>query len=286
MYTESVFTIFRKGKCNENQYAKSRDLITCFHHVFTLMMSETVFAAGLNKDQKRRAEQLTSIFENGTTEIQYGYVERLDDGRGYTCGRAGFTTATGDALEVVEVYTKAVPNNKLKKYLPELRRLAKEESDDTSNLKGFASAWKSLANDKEFRAAQDKVNDHLYYQPAMKRSDNAGLKTALARAVMYDTVIQHGDGDDPDSFYALIKRTNKKAGGSPKEGIDEKKWLNKFLDVRYDDLMNPANHDTRDEWRESVARVDVLRSIAKENNYNLNGPIHVRSNEYGNFVIK
>ncbi|KIN28925.1 chitosanase [Bacillus subtilis] len=78
-----------------------------------------------------------------------------------------------------------------------------------------------FANDKEFRAAQDKVNDHLYYQPAMKRSDNAGLKTALARAVMYDTVIQHGDGDDPDSFYALIKRTNKKAGGSPKDGIDE-----------------------------------------------------------------
>lgn len=210
-----------------------------FTMFFTLMMSETVFAAGLNKDQKRRAEQLTSIFENGTTEIQYGYVERLDDGRGYTCGRAGFTTATGDALEVVEVYTEAVPNNKLKKYLPELRRLVKE-SDDTSNLKGFASAWKSLANDKEFRAAQDKVNDHLYYQPAMKRSDNAGLKTALARAVMYDTVIQHGDGDDPDSFYALIKRTNKKAGGSPKDGIDEKKWLNKFLDVRYDDLMNPV----------------------------------------------
>ncbi|MFL6976454.1 chitosanase [Bacillus inaquosorum] len=253
---------------------------------FTLMMSETVFAAGLNKDQKRRAEQLTSIFENGTTEIQYGYVEPLDDGRGYTCGRAGFTTATGDALEVVEVYTKAVPNNKLKKYLPELRRLAKEESDDISNLKGFASAWESLGNDKDFRAAQDAVNDSLYYQPAMKRSDHAGLKTALARAVMYDTVIQHGDGDDPDSFYALIKRTNKKAGGSPKDGIDEKKWLNKFLDVRYDDLMNPADPDTRDEWRESVARVDVLRSIAKENNYNLNGPIHVRSNEYGNFVIK
>ncbi|MEC0251175.1 chitosanase, partial [Bacillus halotolerans] len=226
------------------------------------------------------------IFENGTTEIQYGYVEPLGDGRGYTCGRAGFTTATGDALEVVEVYTKAVPNNKLKKYLPELRRLAEEESDDISNLKGFASAWRSLGNDKDFRAAQDKVNDRLYYQPAMKRSENAGLKTALAKAVMYDTVIQHGDGDDPDSFYALIKRTNKKAGGSPKDGIDEKKWLNKFLDVRYDDLMNPADPDTRDEWRESVARVDVLRSVAKSNNYNLNGPINIHSAEYGDFVIK
>ncbi|MGY4715900.1 chitosanase [Bacillus amyloliquefaciens] len=257
-----------------------------FTMFFTLMMSGTVFAAGLNTDQKRRAEQLTSIFENGKTEIQYGYVEALDDGRGYTCGRAGFTTATGDALEVVEVYTKAVPNNKLKKYLPELRRLAKDESDDISNLKGFASAWRSLGNDKAFRAAQDKVNDSLYYQPAMKRSENAGLKTALAKAVMYDTVIQHGDGDDPDSFYALIKRTIKKMGGSPKDGIDEKKWLNKFLDVRYDDLMNPSDEDTQDEWRESVARVDVFRDIVKEKNYNLNGPIHVRSSEYGNFTIQ
>lgn len=257
-----------------------------FTMFFTLMMSGTVFAAGLNKDQKRRAEQLTSIFENGKMEIQYGYVEALDDGRGYTCGRAGFTTATGDALEVVEVYTKAVPNNKLKKYLPELRRLAKDESDDISNLKGFDSAWRSLGNDKAFRAAQDKVNDSLYYQPAMKRSENAGLKTALAKAVMYDTVIQHGDGDDPDSFYALIKRTNKKMGGSPKDGTDEKKWLNKFLDVRYDDLMNPSDEDTQDEWRESVARVDVFRDIVKEKNYNLNGPIHVRSSEYGNFTIQ
>ncbi|UZD73432.1 chitosanase [Bacillus siamensis] len=257
-----------------------------FTMFFTLMMSGTVFAAGLNKDQKRRAEQLTSIFENGKTEIQYGYVEALDDGRGYTCGRAGFTTATGDALEVVEVYTKAVLNNKLKKYLPELRRLAKDESDDISNLKGFASAWRSLGNDKAFRAAQDKVNDSLYYQPAMKRSEQAGLKTALAKAVMYDTVIQHGDGDDPDSFYALIKRTNKKMGGSPKDGTDEKKWLNKFLDVRYDDLMNPSDEDTQDEWRESVARVDVFRDIVKEKNYNLNGPIHVRSSEYGNFTIQ
>lgn len=257
-----------------------------FTMFFTLMMSGTVLAAGLNKDQKRRAEQLTSIFENGKTEIQYGYVEELDDGRGYTCGRAGFTTATGDALEVVEVYTKAVPNNKLKKYLPELRRLAKDESDDTSNLKGFASAWRSLGNDKAFRAAQDEVNDRLYYQPAMKRSDQAGLKTALAKAVMYDTVIQHGDGDDPDSFYALIKRTNKKMGGSPKDGTDEKKWLNKFLDVRYDDLMNPSDEDTQDEWRESVARVDVFRDIVKAKNYNLDGPIHVRSSEYGNFTIQ
>lgn len=273
-----------KAKVDSWKKAAISSLI--FTMVFTLMMNNTVFAAGLNKDQKRRAEQLTSIFENSKTDIQYGYVEHLPDGRGYTCGRAGFTTATGDALEVVEEYTKVVPNNKLKKYLPELRRLADIESDDVSNLKGFDSAWRSLGDDKDFRAAQDTVNDRLYYQPAMNRSDTIGLKTALAKAVIYDTIIQHGEGDDLDSLNSLIKRANKKAGGSPKDGVDEKKWLNKFLDVRYDDLMNPSDPDTRDEWRESVARVDVLRSVAKANNYNLNGPINVHSEEYGDFVIK
>jgi Glycosyl hydrolase family 46 len=48
---------------------------------------------GLTPDQKRRAEQLTSIFENDTTELQYAYVEDLHDGRGITAGRAGFNAA-------------------------------------------------------------------------------------------------------------------------------------------------------------------------------------------------
>src|SRR5437870_4798044 len=60
---------------------------------------------GLTVEQKRRAEQLTSLFENGRIELQYSYAEDLGDGRGITTGRAGFTTADGDALEVVTLYT-------------------------------------------------------------------------------------------------------------------------------------------------------------------------------------
>lgn len=48
-----------------------------FTMFFTLMMSGTVFAAGLNKDQKRRAEQLTSIFENGKTERRKSNTDML-----------------------------------------------------------------------------------------------------------------------------------------------------------------------------------------------------------------
>jgi chitosanase len=230
---------------------------------------------GLTPDQKRRAEQLTSIFENDTTELQYAYVEDLHDGRGITAGRAGFTTRDGDALQVVEIYSKKVPQNNLAKFLPELKRLKTEHSADTSHLRGYADEWKKAAHDPAFRAAQDQVSDHEYYEPSAKYADEVGLKTALARAVLYDSIIQHGDGDDPDGLPALLKRTEKAAGGTPKKGIDEKKWLDVFLKIRREDLENPHAKETQKVWRESVDRVDEFSRIAKSGNYDLLGPIKV-----------
>lgn len=231
----------------------------------------------LTADQKRRAEQFTSIFENDTIELQYAYVEDIGDGRGFTCGRAGFTTATGDAVQVVQLYTDKKSDNPLAKYLPELKRLAKDEDDDTDGLKGFENAWKNAAKDSAFRDAQDKVVDDLYYQPSVKRADAAGLKLALSGAALYDTIIQHGEGDDPDGLPALLKRTEKEAGGTPKTGVEEKQWLQTFIKVRRADLAHAYNEETRDEWAQSVDRCDALSAIAKSGNYDLNGPIRVKT---------
>src|SRR5437879_5146327 len=73
--------------------------------------------------QKGRAEQLTSLFENSNTTLQYGYTEHLHDGRGITAGRAGFTTGTDDARMVIERYTREVPDNPLARYLPRLNQI-------------------------------------------------------------------------------------------------------------------------------------------------------------------
>src|SRR6185437_9800653 len=62
---------------------------------------------GLTARQVTRIEQLTTVFENSTTTFRYDYVEDLGDGRGYTAGRVGFCTGTGDLLDVVERYTEA-----------------------------------------------------------------------------------------------------------------------------------------------------------------------------------
>jgi chitosanase len=236
--------------------------------------------SGLTAEQKRRAEQLTSLFENGTIELQYGYAEDLGDGRGITSGRAGFTTADGDALEVVALYAQRAPGNRLAPFLPELRRLADAGSDDTSGLDGYADAWAAAARDAQFRSAQDEVVDRLYYQPSVRYADQLGLRTALVRAVLYDTIIQHGADSDPDGLPALLERARTAAGGTPATGVSEADWLATFLTVRRDDLANAHNPDTRDAWAQSVGRCDVFAVIAESGNYDLHGPIEVRDGGY------
>jgi chitosanase len=236
--------------------------------------------AALDADRKRRAEQLTSLFENDTVEIQYGYAEALDDGRGITAGRAGFTSGTGDMLQVVADYTARVPGNPLATYLPRLEELAAQESGAVDGLEGLEAAWQGLADDAEFRAAQDAVSDELYYQPAVRNAEEIGLCLPLSVAAIYDAIIQHGEGDDPDGLDALVNRTNDREGGSVADGVEEGRWLRSFLAVRRDDLAHANDPETREVWAESVARVDVFRELADAENWTLQGPIEIDDDEY------
>lgn len=230
-------------------------------------------APGLTPDQKRRADAAISVFENDTPVVQYGYAENLHDGRGLTLGRAGFTTATGDALDVVETFTAARPANPLARFLPLLRRLAATESDDVSGLDGFDAAWRSLEADADFDAAQDSVSDRLYYRPAMAYAKELGLTTALARVALYDAIVQHGDGDDPDGLSALLNR----AGAPDGPAADEGRWVARFLNVRLRTLRHAADPATRRAWAESTDRVRVQQAWLYDGRYRLDGPLPVEA---------
>lgn len=234
--------------------------------------------------QRMLADQVISVFENDTPQIDYAYAENLDDGRGITAGRAGFTSATGDMLEVVERYTAVVRNNPLAGYLPRLRELAAQESDSLDGLEGLEDAWAEAADDPRFRQVQDEVVDDEYYWPAVTHADDPGLTFPLSLLVLYDTCIQHGDGDDPDGLPAIITRTNAQLDGAPIDGVDEGAWLAAFLQIRRAVLLDPYDPDTRDAWAESVGRVDALRSILDTGNVALAPPIVI--NPYGTpFVL-
>jgi chitosanase len=219
--------------------------------VTTVLASNS--SAPLTGLRKHRAEQLINLFENGSTESHYDYVESLHDGRGITAGKVGFTTANADRL----------------------RELAEEESDSTAGLNGFTKAWKVAARDAVFRKVQDDVTDRIYYQPAMRHARKLGLQTALAQAAIYDTIIQHGDGEDPDSLSAILERTNQVVGGTPARGVDEEIWLENFLKMRRKDLAHAYDENTRAEWSQSVGRCDVFMMLAEQRNYNLSGVIAV-----------
>ena len=227
----------------------------------------------LNSDQRRRIDQLISTFENSTTDIDYAYAENIGDGRGVTAGRAGFTTATCDAAQVIRAYTESVPENGLARFIAELDRLCENSSDDTSGLPeaDYIEAWTAAAGDEAFRAAQDAVVDAEYYMPAMEIADRLNLRSAVARAELYDTALQHGIGDDPDGLPALVSRTTDRVGTPEVAG--ETAWLNAFFDVRIEDLTNPANKATAQQWSESIDRVACLRATADSGNVDLDGPI-------------
>ncbi len=225
------------------------------------------------EEQRVLADQIISVFENDTPEIDYAYAENLNDGRGITAGRAGFTSATGDMLIVVERYTLLVPENPLAVYLPRLRELAAQESGAVDGLENLEVAWQTAAEDSNFREVQDEVVDEEYYWPAVDHAEELGLFFPLSLLNLYDACIQHGDGDDPDGLPAMISRAMEQVGGAPVDDIDESEWLQAFMDIRRSVLLNPDDPDTQEEWAASVGRADELIAIFESGNLNLTPPI-------------
>ncbi len=229
------------------------------------------------KEQRKMADQIISIFENDTPVLQYGYSKKLDDGRGITAGRAGFTSATADMLEVIERYSKIDPENPLVIYIPRLKELAKDVDGSTKGLEGLERKWKKLGDDKVFRSVQDEVVDDYYYNAATVHAERLGVAYPLTMLNLYDAVIQHGDGEDLDGLSAMIKRATSKVGETPINGADEKQWLQAFMDTRRSVLINPHNKATQAEWSESVGRVDALIRLYNSGNLSLAPPIKMNA---------
>ena len=217
-------------------------------------------------DRKRRAAQITSTFENATTELQYAYAENIGDGRGITAGRAGFTSGTSDLLLVVSRYTKLRPDNPLARYLPALREV--DGTGSVEGLDGFAVAWARAADDPVQRRVQDDLVDELYFDPAMAMAAETGVRTPLGQAIIWDTMIQHGSGGD-NGTTAIIEETRSAIGSAAGK---ESRWLDTFLDVRLDHLRAMYADPADDDWS-STSRIDALRSLLDGRRLNLDLPL-------------
>ena len=220
-----------------------------------------------DEGRKRRAAQITSTFENSTTELQYDYAENIGDGRGITAGRAGFTSGTSDLLLLVRRYTEAKPDNPLAGYLPALE--AVNGTDSEEGLDGFTDAWAQAAADPAHRKLQDDLVDELYFEPAMALAREVGITTALGQAIMWDTMIQHGRGGE-NGTTAIIEETKATMGGDATG--NEAPWLTAFLDARLHHLGH-AYDDSSDADASSTSRVNAFKALIADDAFTLDPPL-------------
>lgn len=198
------------------------------------------------------AFQFTSTAENSTLDWTgaYDYIEDILDGRGYTAGLVGFTSATGDMLQLVEYYQTIKPtSNPLASFLPGLEACA-EFGDTVADAEygvdgggasdiaeselgsAFLTAWADAAtNDPLFRQAQRDIRQVQYWAPALNAALADGL-SPLGLLIYYDTAVNHGI--DPSltyegSFDWIRANTT---GTKPVNGGNERTWLTNFKNVR------------------------------------------------------
>ncbi|MFP2926350.1 chitosanase [Pyxidicoccus sp. 3LG] len=237
---------------------------------------------GLTANQKKVSEALTSIWENDTPTIDYAYSENINDGRGYTNGRAGFCTGTGDAIQVIQCYVNlrsAANGNLMAKYMPGLTTInnrflstgqsqaSTSELDSVGNWRAdWATSYNNTTTRADFKSCQDQINDQHYYTPAMNEAAKWGLVTALSKAALYDAYINHGES----GIKSLIRSANTAAGNSGQvapaigyNGITENTWLQRFLEKRRDVLAADST------WIEAVDRVAAYEKQRRRGNWDL-----------------
>lgn len=208
---------------------------------------------------------LVSSAENSSTNYaeQYAYIEDIKDGRGYTAGIIGFTTGTGDLLEVVERYTELKPDNQLKKYIPALEQINGTDSHEGLG-NDFEEEWADAAQSEEMIQAQNDILDQQYMNVALEYAREDGL-CPLGQYIYYDALVVHGSGDSDDCFEA-IRNTALEKAKVPSDGGEEATFLTAFLDARVPVMQMEAAHA-------DLSRINAQRKFLKEQNFDLTLPL-------------
>ncbi|MGW6353876.1 chitosanase [Streptomyces sp. NPDC055092] len=232
-----------------------------------LATATPISAGGLDDPAKKEiAMKLVSSAENSSLDwkAQYGYIEDIGDGRGYTAGIIGFCSGTGDMLDLVELYTRRKPGNVLAKYLPALREVDGTDSHDGLDP-DYRRDWEKAAEDSAFQQAQNGERDRVYFNPAVAQGKADGIGT-LGQFAYYDAIVMHGDGGDATSFRNIRKRALAQAK-PPAQGGDEVTYLNAFLDARVWAMKQEEAHS-------DTSRVDTAQRVfLKKGNLNLDPPL-------------
>ncbi len=233
-------------------------------------------ANGIAGGPKSTIQKLTSIFENSTPDFQYTFVSNIGDGRGYTFGFVGFTSGTYSGTMFLKEYQRLRPNNPIVGFLPAFRRIDAGPHDsagrnpDTTGLEAFPAAFQSCGGDPAFARAQHQLVNKLSWNPAQALARKIGARYPITRGQLYDAYVNHGE----DGINSLLRKTSRRCGGTPRDGVREKRWLRTFLRVRLAVLSADST------WVHAIDRIAVYQTLLRSRNLRLRLPLEVDC--YGN----
>jgi hypothetical protein len=247
--------------------------------------------------QFQKIDVLVAMGENDAVEPAYDYAENIKDGRGYTVGKVGFCSGTGDFIIVAQCYNDLKAGNGLAKYFGHRDMSGKAIDgllyyddaflstmmnqgetkliDSLAAGSSFGKDCAMAAADPLYRKCQDDLAASLYMAAAFKHAEERGLTGALTLGFIYDTELNFGEDDDPGGTpgaLTTMMRADADYGASmPKDFAgkpwEESKWLGYLIKERTiimskDSTWN-SDMDQNATW-EAARRLHTGKSNAPE----------------------
>ncbi|HEX8735021.1 MAG TPA: peptidoglycan-binding protein [Pyrinomonadaceae bacterium] len=218
----------------------------------------------LTEQQKDAAQAIVNIFETGRVLGDYASVVSVNgDPGGLTYGKSQTTLNSGNLYLLIKAYTEAEGAIFADALRPYLERLRNQNQSLNTNLTLRNILHRAGVEDGVMLDTQDKFFDRVYWTPAISRAGAIGVETALGATVVYDSII-HG------SWVRIRDRTIDRHGRL--SNVGEKPWISHYIDVRREWL---ANHSVP-LLRRTVYRMDALRQLIRDENWDLRLPFTVR----------
>lgn len=243
----------------------------------------TLFTGTFDPPQWRAAIwAITAVFESGRPEGDPAAYQNFDSGI-VSYGKHQATLASGNLFRILEEYfarsQTPVSQALRSEYAGRVQNADPALRDDGR----FKDLLLQAAVEPAMSEAQDALFDGNFFQPAVQRAQDLGLRTPLGLACLYDTRIQGGSKTVSDAVAAKLGGGGVVGAAGTAGPITEDVWIATFLDEREAFLNRlavkaDAEGRTNDAkaLRISTFRVTELRALAQAGNYGLSGPFKVR----------